>query len=116
MVVLSPPGRISPLRPSSSPGSRTCATSAPSFSSIAWCSAKSPCSASTPTFILAPRPASPRDQLARRDGRDLPSHHRLAQVLTHLRQNARVLVVRGGLDDRRGSARRVAGLEDPRAD
>src|SRR4051812_12291736 len=47
-AVDSPPGRISPSRPSSCSGLRTSTTSAPSRRNIAACSRKFPCTARTP--------------------------------------------------------------------
>ena len=78
MVVDSPPGRISPSSPSSSPGRRTARVSTPSRASTARCSAKSPCRASTPTRMLyQPRPASSSRS---RHCRDRAAHHGLAQA------------------------------------
>jgi hypothetical protein len=52
MVVLSPPGIISPSKPSSSRGRRTGKASTSNRRNIAMCSTKAPCEARTPILIL----------------------------------------------------------------
>ena len=47
---------------------------------------------------------------------DVDADHRLAEAPRHLGQHIGVVVEGGGLDDRRGALRRIAGLEDSRAD
>src|SRR5437763_2484460 len=112
-VVDSPPGRISPSSPARSAGVRTSRASAPSAASTpAWAS-KSPWRASTP--IVTPLPAAGLDQSLLAERGDLDPRHRRAEVAGGAGHALPVVVVRGGLDDRRGGALRVLGLEDPRA-
>src|SRR3990172_2537017 len=47
---------------------------------------------------------------------DADADHRFAETLADLRQDFRVVEVGGGFDDRLGPARRIARLEDSRAD
>src|SRR6188472_2880650 len=125
IVVDSPPGRIRASRPTRSRGNRTSTGSAPTSRMAATCSRTAPCSARTPirgrrsAFIglsVVPLPAADGEPLLRRDLAQRLATHRLAQPSAHLRQDVRVVVVRGGLDDRRGVALWVLALEDPAAD
>src|SRR3989344_418649 len=53
IVVLSPPGIISPSRPSRSEGRRTSFGAASIAERVCMCSLKSPCNARTPIFLCA---------------------------------------------------------------
>src|SRR5690349_10712666 len=111
MVVLSPPGMISPSSPASCSGRRTSTASAPSSRRRWACSRKAPWRARTP-ILMADLPAAASQQLFLGDGADLQTGHGLAQALGHFDQDLGVVEVGGGLDDGLGVRRRVAGLED----
>src|SRR2546430_4083755 len=121
MVVLSPPGRTMPSRPSRSSSVRTSRVRAPAFSSARTCSAKAPCIARTPMRgnllrLGAELPASGSEQLVLRDGRDLEAAHRLSKTGRDLGDDVRPVVVRRRGDDRLGTLQGVLGLEDARTD
>ena len=82
------------------------------------CSRTSPCRARTP--IGGPRPAAHQPRSASRCGSrdlvDVDADHGLAEAAGDLGDHVGVVVEGGGLDDRLGALRRVAGLEDARAD
>src|SRR3954453_11161117 len=124
IVVLSPPGRISPETSSRSAGSRTRTPSTPIARSVARCSAKAPCSASTPIFIVrswsgssfAPLPAPDGEALLIRDLLEGDPAHRSTEALADLGDLLRVVEERGCLDDGVGHPGRILALEDPRPD
>src|SRR6187551_3032396 len=125
IVVNSPPGRTRASRSTRSRGSLTSTGSAPTSRMAATCSRTAPCSASTPIRgrrsavigrSVVPLPAADGEPLLRRDLAQRLATHRLAQAGADLGQDLRVVVVRGGLDDRRGVALRVLALEDAAAD
>src|SRR4030088_2215250 len=118
MVVLSPPGRTMPSRPSRSSRVRTSRARAPQATRVLTCSANAPCIARTPINGLesAPcaratrvwrLPASGSEQLVLWNGRDLDAAHRLAKVSRHLGQHIRLVEVRRGGDDRLRALQRV---------
>ena len=68
-------------------------------------------------LILNPRLPSPRgQQLIGRDLLDIQPAHGVAEILGHLSDNGRVLVMRGRPDNCLGSDLGIARLEDTRAD
>src|SRR5205807_6496962 len=105
---------MSPSSPSTSAGVRTSRASAPSSASTPACASKSPWRASTP--IVTPLPAAGLDESLLAERRYLDAGHRRAEVARGASHALRVVVVGRGLDDRRGSALGVLGLEDPGAD
>src|SRR6185503_605145 len=123
MVVLSPPGRISPETPSRSAGSRTGTPSTPIASSVWRCSRKAPWRARTPIFIVvwraarAPRlPAADREAFLVRDRFHGDASHRGSQALRDVRDDRRVVEVGRRLDDRVRHPRGILALEDARPD
>src|SRR6185436_3447742 len=123
MVVLSPPGRISPETPSRSAGSRTGTPSTPIASSVWRCSRKAPWRARTPIFIVvwraarAPRlPAADREAFLLRDRFHGDAPHRGSQALRDVRDDRRVVEVGRRLDDRVRHPGRILALEDARPD
>src|SRR4051795_1164244 len=124
IVVLSPPGRMSPLTPSRSAGSRTRTPSTPIARSVSRCSRKAPCRASTPIFMagtpaassVAPLPAPDGESLLIRDLLEGDPAHRSTEALADLGDLLRVVEERGGLDDRVRHPGRILALEDPGAD
>src|SRR5688572_5849323 len=120
IAVLSPPGRISPDRPSRSLGSLTGTASTPMSRSNAMCSANAPCTASTPMrtgcVALTGLPAANRQPLSLGNGLHLDALHGAAEALGDVGDDARVVEVGGRLDDRPGKARRIVALEDATAD
>src|SRR3954452_6293386 len=113
MVVLSPPGRMSPLTPSRSAGSRTRTPSTPIFRSVSRCSRKAPCRASTPIFIWERLPAADGEPLRVRDLVDRDAAHRGPEPAAHFGDLLRVVEERGRLDDGVRHPRRILALEDP---
>src|SRR5690554_1445558 len=121
MVVDSPPGIISPSRPSRCSGRRTSTASTPMRRSMAMCSMKAPCNAKTPILIDARcidfrLPASPGDQFRFWHRRNLAAYHWLTQVAADFSKNVRIIVMGGRLDNGCCTTSRIAGLEDARAD
>src|SRR5688572_11403933 len=92
MVVLSPPGRISPLTPSRSAGSRTPTPSTPIAPSVSRCSRNAPCRASTPILMAGayravpwkPLPAANGEALLLRDLLETDAAHRGSETLRDL--------------------------------
>src|SRR5215210_4711512 len=116
MVVDSPPGTITPARPSRSPAALTSTGSTPSPRRISACSRTSPWSASMPTFGLSPLPATRREPLLLFQVPHLPADHSLAEPPARLRHGLRVLEVRRRLHDGPRPQGRVPALEDAAAD
>src|SRR5205823_4824484 len=121
IVVLSPPGRTIPSRPSRSSRVRTKRVRAPAAPRARTCSANAPCIARTPMRggllpLEAELPASGSEQLVLRDGRDLETVHWFAQSRRHLGQHLRLVEVSRRGDDRLGTLQGVLGLEDARPD
>src|SRR5215471_10434847 len=117
IVVLSPPGRTMPSRPTRSSRPRTRRVRAPALSSALTCSANAPCIARTPMRGLEELlPASGSEQLVLRNGRNLEAAHRFAQPRRNLGQHLWFVEVRGRGDDRLGTLQGVLGLEDARPD
>src|SRR5678815_4930903 len=123
MVVLSPPGRMRPLTPARSAGSRTRTPCTPIASSVSRCSRNAPWSASTPIFMTRPPatwsvalPAADGEPFLGRDLLERDAAHRGSQALRDLRDLGRVVEERRRLDDRVGHPRRILALEDAGAD
>src|SRR3954451_7363506 len=124
MVVLSPPGRMSPETSSRSPGSRTRTPSTPIARSVSRCSRKAPCRASTPIFMagtraassVAPLPAPDGESLVIRDLLEGDPAHRSTEALADLGDLLRVVEERRRLDDGVGHPGRILALEDARPD
>src|SRR5450631_1091154 len=131
IVVLSPPGKTMPSRPTRSGADLTMRVFTPHASSARKCSAKAPCSASTPITAREPPrdegirrrsgsvpdlPASGSEQLFLRDGGNLEPMHRLPQAGGDVGQHFRLVEVGGGGHDRLGHLQRLLRLEDARAD
>src|SRR6478735_6873999 len=117
IVVDSPPGITRPSRPSSSSGSLTSATVAPSLRSAAACSRNAPCRARTPMRSdLSTRalPAANFEPLALGERARGDADHRLPETGRDVGEHLRVVVVRRRLDDRLRARLGIAGLEDPR--
>src|SRR4051812_11805933 len=114
IVVDSPPGMTSPSRPSRSAGVRTRFAVAPSASSIFECASKSPWRARTPTTTGLPAAVLEQAVLAERA--DLDAGHGRAEPAACMGEPLGVVVVCGGLDDRRAGALGILGLEDAGAD
>src|SRR4029453_18879645 len=74
------------------------------------CSRVSPCSASTP-MITKRSPAPLGEPVRLGDVVDVDADHGFTQAAGDLGEHVGVVVERGGLDDRGGALRRVAGLE-----
>src|SRR3954451_17187176 len=124
MVVLSPPGSMSPETSARSAGSRTRTPSTPIARSVSRCSRKAPCRASTPIFMagtraassVAPLPAPDGESLLIRDLLEGDPAHRSTEALADLGDLLRVVEEGGGLDDRVRHPGRILTLEDPGAD
>src|SRR3954449_13574792 len=124
IVVLSPPGRMSPETSSRSAGSRTPAPSTPIARSVSRCSRKAPCRASTPIFMagtraassVAPLPAPDGESLLIRDLLEGDPAHRSTEALADLGDLLRIVEERRRLDDGVGHPGRILALEDPRPD
>src|SRR4051812_32456772 len=119
MVVLSPPGRISALTPSRSPGRRTGTPSTPIDASVWRCSRKAPWSASTPIFMAraaARLPAPDGEALLVRDRFHRDAAHRCTEPLRDVGDDRGVVEVGRGLNDRVRHPGRILALEDPGAD
>src|SRR3954471_17144248 len=124
MVVLSPPGRMSPETASRSAGSRARTPSTPIARSVSRCSRKAPCRASTPIFMagtraassVAPLPAPDGESLVIRDLLEGDPAHRSTEALADLGDLLRIVEERRRLDDGVGHPRRILALEDPRPD
>src|SRR5712691_4335685 len=117
IVVLSPPGRTMPSRPSRSSLVLTRRVLAPTASGALTCSANAPCIARTP-IKEAPAeparrlPASGSEQLFLWDGWNLEPGHRLSQSRGDLREHVGLVEIRRRGNDRLGALQRVLGLED----
>src|SRR5205823_10693580 len=118
IAVDSPPGMTRASTASRSDGRRTSTVRAPTASSAAACSRKSPWSASTPIVRVAVMrlPTAAGVALVLRQGVDVDADHRLAQAAGDLGDEVGVLECRGGRDDGLGPLGGVAGLEDAGAD
>src|SRR4051794_41493952 len=124
MVVLSPPGRMSPLTPSRSAGSRAGTRSTRIARSVSRCARKAPGRASTPSFMagtraassVAPLPAPDGESLLIRDLLEGDPAHRSTEALADLGDLLRIVEERGCLDDGVGHPGRILALEDPRPD
>src|SRR4051812_47842681 len=124
IVVLSPPGRMSPETSSRSAGSRTRTPSTPIARSVSRCSRKAPCRASTPIFMagtraassVAPLPAPDGESLLIRDLLEGDPAHRSTEALADLGDLLRIVEERRRLDDGVGHPGRILALEDPRPD
>src|SRR5207344_3161980 len=107
IVVLSPPGRISPLTSTRSAGSRTRTPSTPMAWSVSRCSRNAPCRASTPIFMAGALAGSSFARLPAADGEPLlggdllegDPAHRGSQALGDLGDLLRVVEERRRLDD-----------------
>src|SRR5919112_6353483 len=125
IVVDSPPGTMTPDRPSRSSTALTSTGSTPRPRRISACSLKSPCSARTPIRagesssgkapLVSPLPATGREPLPFRKVPHLPADHRLAEPPARLGYDLRVLVMGGRLHDGPRTNCRVAALEDAAA-
>src|SRR3954447_25501674 len=107
-VVDSPPGTTSPSSASSCPGFRTSTTSTPRRRSMAACSRKFPCTASTPTLI----DTSVVSGLSGADRRVEPSHcrsHDAGEPPASPQREQRAIERRGALHLRREAHERSAG-------
>ena len=62
--------------------------------------------------LVSGSPAALGEPVVLRELLDVDADHGLAETARHLGDHVRVVVERGGLDDRRGARGRVAGLED----
>ncbi len=114
IVVLSPPGRMRPATSSRSAGRRTSTGVAPTWRSIATCSANAPWTARTPMRIPSIRmarearlPAADRQPLRLRDGFQGDAAHRLPEALGDLGDDLGIVEVRRRLDDGVGGAGRI---------
>src|SRR5271156_4671904 len=115
-VVLSPPGRTRPSKPSSAAAVRTSLVSTPSESSMVRWASKSPWTASTPIFIRPRLPAARLEQFLFVELADIDAAHGFAELFGGFEYGLGVLVVCGGLDDGASAHGGIRGLEDSRAD
>src|SRR5918993_100613 len=126
IVVDSPPGTMTPDRPSRSSTALTSTGSTPRPRRISACSLKSPCSARTPIRFrpsssgkapfISPLPATGREPLSFRKIPHLSTDHRLSEAPARLGYGPGVLVVGGCLHDGPCANSRVPALEDAAAD
>src|SRR5689334_21474261 len=103
-----------PSSPSMSAGVRTSVTSAPSWRRVRACASKPPCRARTPTRSSGS--ALLEQGVGGGEIGDLEAGHRLAEADRSGGDPLGVVEVRGCLDDRLGTPRRVGALEDAGAD
>src|SRR5687767_6138409 len=124
MVVLSPPGRMSPLTPSRSAGSRTRTPLTPIERSVSRCSRNAPWRARTPILMgarsraawWAALPAANGEPLLVRDLLERDTSHRGSKALGDLGDLLGIIEECGGLDDGVRHPGRILRLEDARAD
>src|SRR5450759_5390403 len=109
MVVLSPPGMMSPFTPLSPEGRLMPTPRAPHCSIISRCSRTAPWRARTPIVVLLP--ATELYQVLLPDFSYLEAGHRFAQAPGHLGYELGVLEVGGRLYNGLGSQGRVLGFE-----
>src|ERR1700704_2863832 len=113
IVVLSPPGRTMPSRPSRSSAERTTRVLAPLASRARTCSANAPCIARTPMRALRSSlggrglPASGSEQLFLGDGGNIEPVHRLPQAGGDLGQDLWLVEVGGRSNYRLGTLQGV---------